>query len=161
MAKQMIKDLLFHATHGLCRITAIDPDGISCVLSPVAQNHAKARFIVPLKMLPEAGFNKLMSVLEARSVLEYLKSGNKKNSKPGNAWVMAAEICTESASGSDKKDGRARQKIEKNVRSLSSELAYVLEISIEETCRTMLKNLKEISAVHPSVLVAFSKAVNA
>lgn len=155
-------DLLFHASHGLCRVTAVSVNPKSrettYELLPVLQNYARTRFLVPETVLADSGFNKLISVREARAILEYFKTGKKKSSNAGSAWVMAEEIRLESRSDESARGSKTRQRMTQCVRGLSSELAYVLQLSVKEICEIMKGHLSHGSAIHQPVMAALMDA---
>ncbi len=160
----LVDDLLFHSSHGLCRVSEITPASgageTSYVLLPLLRNQSKSRFIIPAAMLADSGFNKLMSVREANSIMEYFKTGRKKDSDLSPTWAMAAMIHLESSSQETARDVRKRQKMAQCVKGLAGELAYVLQTTVKEICDAIRKNLELILTINPIVLVALSNAEN-
>lgn len=161
----LVKDsLLFHPTHGLCRVSAVlqgpAPDEIRYELLPMLQHQAKIRYIVPQKMLTESGFHPLMTVRQAKSILEFFKTGKKKKSnQSGEAWAMAVVIHTESFNRENMKDSRMRQKLSLSVKALSAELAFILHLSVKEVCDAIRQNLRQQSAaINRGVLTALINA---
>ena len=153
-------DLLFHSTHGLCRVVAVTESAqsaeISYSLLPVSSNRAKVRFIIPASSLENSGFSKPISVKEAHAILEYFKTGDKKDSECGQAWTQSVMIWTESCGKSSVKDARKRQRLERSVKGLASELAFVLKITAREIADRIQKNMGSIANINPLVLAALS-----
>lgn len=163
-AKLAKDDLLFHATHGLCRVTAVTASGdskeISYFLFPVSANRGKVRFIIPLSSFEESGFNKLISTKEANAILDYFKTGTKKESQSGQAWTQAVLVWSESSSGDRLKDKKRRQMLEEAIKSISAELAFALNQPAKETAQQILKNLGAPSKVNPLVTAVLSNVEN-
>lgn len=153
-------DLLFHSTHGLCRVVAVtqaaESAEISYSLLPVSSNRAKVRFIIPASSLENSGFSKPISVKEAHSILEYFKTGAKKDSECGQAWTQSVMIWTESCGKSSVKDARKRQRLERSVKGLVSELAFVLKITAREIADRIQKNMGAVANINPLVLAALA-----
>lgn len=155
-------DLLFHASHGLCRVTTISKSPASkemdYSLLPVNTNHAKVRFVIPQSSFENSGFNKLISPKDAHSILEFFKTGKKKDSSSGQAWEVAEMISLESSRKDAVKDNKKQQRLSVCVKSLASELAFVLNTTVPEITEKMRKNLRAVSAIHPLVLNALVHA---
>lgn len=159
MKKPIIKDdLLFHSVHGLCRVAsinrAIPPSEASYSLLPIPTNRAKVRFTIPLSSLENSGFSKLISVKQANAILEYFRTGEKKDSENGPAWILAEILRAESFSKDPAKDARKRQRLEQSVKGLAGELAFVLKLDMKETAAKIRKNLG--SSINPLVLTVLS-----
>ncbi len=156
----VIDDLLFHSVHGLCRVSAVTPSAPSAEASysllPASSNRANVRFIVPESSLEESGFSKLISIREANAILEYFKTGDKKESECGQAWTQAMMIWSESSGKDLAKDTRKRQKLERSVKGLAGELAFVLQFTLKEIANRIQKNLGVISKINPLVLTALA-----
>lgn len=155
-------DLLFHSAHGLCRVVGISrsPESVeaSYSLLPVSSNNAKVRFIVPESSLENSGFSKPISVKEANAVLAYFKTGDKKDSHNGQAWTQSVMIWTESQGKTSMKDARKRQRLERSVKGLIGELAFVLNITAREIAGMIQKNLESLTQINPVVLAALANA---
>ncbi len=153
-------DLLFHAVHGLCRVTTITQSAqsrdVTYSLLPVSSNKAKARFTILESSLEDSGFSKLISVKEANKILEYFKTGNKKDSESGQAWTQAVMIWSESLNKDSVKDARKRQRLERSVKGLAGELAFVLKFTLKEMAVKIQRNLGAISKINPLVLTALA-----
>ena len=161
MKKPIVKGtLLFHPTHGLCRVALIlgtaESKEVSYSLLPVARNSAKVRFIVPQSSLENSGFSKLISAKEANAILEYFKTGAKKDSECSPTWTLAVVIWSESCSKESAKDTRRRQRVERSVKGLAGELAVVLKINLKEITEKIQKNLGNVSTINPLVLTALA-----
>lgn len=153
-------DLLFHSVHGLCRVAAVTcpprtPEE-TYTLVPVAMTHARVRFTVPRNSLESSGFNKLISPKEAHAILEYFKTGRKRESASGSAWLLAMTIWTESCSKESVKDVRKRQRLERSVNGLAEELAFVLKTTAFDIAERMQKNLAALMTINPLVLSALT-----
>ncbi|MBI3313910.1 MAG: hypothetical protein HYZ83_06720 [Candidatus Omnitrophica bacterium] len=163
MKETIVKDdLLFHSVHGLCRVSAVVQSGqskeTSYALLPVLINRAKVRFVVPESSLESSGFSKLISSREADAILDYFKTGKKADSKCSQAWEQAVWIWSESYNKDSLKDARKRQKLERSVRGLSGELAYVLKMTVKEIAEKIRKNLGPVSQINPLVLTVLANA---
>jgi RNA polymerase-interacting CarD/CdnL/TRCF family regulator len=153
-------DLLFHSVHGLCRVAAVTRPPVSpevtYTLVPVAITHARVRFTVPLNSLESSGFNKLITPKQANAILEYFKTGQKKESAGGSAWLLAMMIWTESCSKESVKDVRKRQRLERSVNGLAEELALVLKTTAFDIAEKMQTNLAALTTINPLVLSALA-----
>ena len=153
-------DLLFHSAHGLCRVEAVIHDAkseeISYSLLPVISNRGKIRFVIPQSSLEESGFGKPISVKEANAVLEYLKTGDKKDSESGQTWTLAAMIWSESHNKEILRDSRKRQRLERSVKGVAGELAFVLKVTLKEMTERIQRNLGAIANINPLVLTALA-----
>lgn len=157
MKEAIVKnDLLFHAVHGLCRVTAVVPQAQSRELGysllPVSSNRAKIRFMIPESSLENSGFNKLISTKEADAILDYFKTGEREGPECSQAWDLAVLIRTESCNKEPVKDGRKRQKLEHSVKGLAGELAFVLEKTLKEIAERIQRNLGSIPKINPFIL---------
>jgi len=153
-------DLVFHSVHGLCRVAEVTRKTPSeesrYVLLPASSNRAKVRFVMPESSLKESGFGLLISVKAARAILEYFKTGVEKKTGCSQAWQQAELIWAESRSKDPVKDSRRRQRVDRAVKGLAGELAFVLQMSLTEVVDKIQKNLGRISAINPLVLAAFT-----
>jgi len=156
-------DLLFHAVHGLCRVAAmtrsVQEKELSYTLLPVTNNKAKIRFTIPESALKNSGFSKLLSVKEGHAILKYFKTGKtgkKDDSKDSQSWKLAMLIGSESSSKESVKDARKRQQVDSAVKGLTSELAFVLKMTLKEIAGTIRGNLGRISDINPLVLTALT-----
>ncbi len=163
MTKKILKnELLFHTIHGLCRVVSVTREASSKTdyyeLRPVSQTRSKARFTIPRDLLESSGFNRLVSAKEAAEILEYLKTGDKKKTGEGNAWVLAVTLRAEARSKEVLKDKRKAQQLNHLVKSLVGEMAIVLQATAEETLEKIQENLKPTSKINPLILAAFASA---
>lgn len=163
MIKKNINDLLFHASHGLCRIEKIsrdseDKETTVFVLIPVLKSFAKVRFMIPENKFEDSGFKTLMTVPEANQILDFFKTGKKPDS--GQNWDMAIHIADEAHSGQTGKDLRKRQQLGQYVKALAGEISCVLQISIQEACDRIRKNLRQQCVIKAGVLVALAEVGN-
>ena len=161
MTETIVKnDLLFHAVHGLCRVAAmtrsVQAKELSYTLLPVTNNKAKIRFVIPESALKNSGFSKLVSAKEGHAILKYFKTGKKDDSKDSQAWKLAMLIGSESSSKESVKDARKRQQVDSAVKGLTSELAFVLKMTLKEIAGTIRGNLGRISDINPLVLTALT-----
>ncbi len=165
-AKQMKEtilkdDLLFHGSHGLCRVSAILPaDRVSGEVSysilPVVASKAKVRFVVSEKSLENSGFCKLVSVHEANSILDFFKTGSSKESKNTQAWALSVTIWSEAMNKDSMKDMRKRQRLERSVKGITGELAYVLKSTVRDVADRIQKNLGPVSELNPLLVSALA-----
>ncbi len=149
-------DLLFHSVHGLCRVATVTPSAqpkeVNYSLLPVSSNKGKVRFIIPESSLENSGFSKLISVKEANAILDYFKTGDKKDSECGQAWTLAETVWSESYGTEAVKDKKKRQLLERSVNGLVGELAFVLNSTLKQIAERIQRNLGAISKINPLVL---------
>ncbi|OGW82131.1 MAG: hypothetical protein A2Z83_07800 [Omnitrophica bacterium GWA2_52_8] len=162
MKESILKDdLFFHYVHGLCRVgevTGAGSAGISYLLLPVTNTKANERFIVPAMSFEDSGFSKPVTVRGAYAILDFIKTGDKKESECGRAWELAALVRTEGKSREPAKDARKRQHLERTVKGLVFELAFVLKTSAGDITARMRKNLGAAAEINPFVLTALTNA---
>ncbi len=153
-------DLLFHPTHGLCRVATVTRSSGSsettyCLL-PAVTSHANIRFIIPSSSFENSGFNKLITLKDAQGILKFLKNGNKKNSGTCQAWELAAFIYSQAFCKDPLKDARSRQKLTQAVQGLVREMALVLSLSPFEIAQKIRGNFGPSSAINPLLLLALT-----
>jgi RNA polymerase-interacting CarD/CdnL/TRCF family regulator len=161
MKERIVKhDLLFHSAHGLCRVAGIirsaQSKELSYSLLPISSNEGKVRFIIPDSSFEDSGFSKLITVKEANAILEYFKTGHKKDSEYGQAWTLAMMIWSESCGKDSVKDARKRQRLARSVKGLADELAFVLKMTAREIAERIQTHLGAISNINPVVLAALA-----
>lgn len=161
MSKKILKnEILFHAVHGICRVVAITrtpPEKEYCYsLLPIPQSRSKSRFAVPGDLLESSGFNRMVSPKDATAILEYLKTGEKKESAVGAAWASAVTLRAEARSKEVLKDKRKSQQLNLLVKSFTNELAIVLQSTVQETREKIQENLAPVSKINPAILTALT-----
>jgi len=160
MTQTIIKDdLFFHSSHGVCRVSGIQnpraAQGCSYILSPLARDRGKARFVIDREAFEASGFNRLTSPAEGQAVLEYFRTGKSTFKKDTEIWRRAQLIRKESLSRTLGADGRKRQEIERAIKGLVKELACVLETPIEEISKKIKDSLSRKAVMNVVVLNAF------
>lgn len=158
-----VDDLLFHSVHGLCRVLAVNPQSSQLAetgftLVPVSTNRANAKFMIPESLLISSGFSKLISTAEGNEILDYFKTGEKKDSRSGKTWELAIMIRTESRSKEFAKDGKKRQALDRAVKGICGELAYIYKLTVRDIADRIQKNLGTAATIHPLVLTALTNA---
>ncbi len=160
-------DLLYHAVHGLCRIDRMiqqiqSGKKVQCYsLVPKIANKMKMRFIIGVDSIEDSGFHTLIPLKEANQILEYLKAGDSGAlaARQNEIWGFAQAILAFSQGEMDVKDQRKRQLLERSVKGLLGELAFVFSMTLKETAARIQKSLGSISKINPSVITAFARAV--
>lgn len=164
-------DLLYHSTHGLCRVervtrpSASGQGGLSYSLVPKIAAKMKSRFVIAASDLAVSGFHDLVSPKEAHKILNYLKTGNGKNNiesesslpQEDPAWGLARALQTFAHDKFEAKDQRKRQALERSVRGLVGELSCVFKTSLKKTADKIQKSLGR-AHINPSVLSALTLA---
>jgi RNA polymerase-interacting CarD/CdnL/TRCF family regulator len=154
-------ELLFHPTHGLCELTGVVKSSgskeDSYLVQPVQRNHDRIRFIIPQEALVESGFDRLITADDARAILKYLETGEKKKSRSCQAWDLATTVFDEASTKEFIKDARRRHALERAVKGLAGQLSCVLRCTIRQTADTIQKKLKAVSAVNPLVAAMLQK----
>lgn len=165
--KIVVGDLLYHAVHGLCRIASIITQSQSgkkalCYsLVPKTSNKSKMRFIINIDDVEASGFHTLVSLKEAKQILKYLRAGDRNVAFTGKneTWDLAQIILSSSHDKIEAKDQRRRQALERSVKGLLGELAFVFNITLKETAARIEKNLGNSLKVHPLVATTLAHAV--
>ena len=165
--KSTAGDLLYHAVHGLCRIDRIikekqsGKEVLRYSLVPKVTNKMKMRFIIGSDDMQISGFHTLVSVKEANQVMDYLKAGDPAAAfgGPNEAWSFAQAILSFSADKTEAKDQRKRQALQRSVKGLLGELAFVFNLPLKETADRIKKSLGSPSKVSPLVTAALVNAV--
>ncbi len=164
MKETILKDdLLFHGSHGLCRVSAILPPeqrggDVSYSLLPVVASRGKVRFVISEKSLESSGFCKLISVDEANSILDFFKTGSSKDSRNSQAWALSVTIWSEASNKDSMKDMRKRQRLERSVRGITGELAYVLKSTVKDVAERIQRNLGPVADLNPLLVSALANA---
>ncbi|MBI2167646.1 MAG: hypothetical protein HYU34_05350 [Candidatus Omnitrophica bacterium] len=175
-AERVRGDLLYHAFHGLFRVDEViqqrQPGGpVRCYsLVPQKADKSKTRFTVAVTGIGDSGFRALVSLREAKEILQYLGKRvvaaipSRAVSKAGssilqdNAWNLAQTLLSFSFEKPEAKDPRSRQKLERSVKGLVGELALVFNMTLKEAAAKVRKSLGAASRVNPSVLAALAHA---
>ncbi len=163
LVKAILKDdLFFHSVHGLCRVEAVTQQTkskeTSYALVPVPSKRAKTQYIIPESSLAESGFSKLITLKNAKAILKYFETGEKKGSGDHPAWEAAELVMAESQNKSTVRDARKRQMLERSVKGLVGEIAYVFNTTLQETSNRIRKSLGSIPNINPLVLNALAHA---
>lgn len=157
-------DLLYHAVHGLCRMDRVIHENrsgkeILCyALVPKIKKRMKVRFVIPLDDVEASGFHALVSMKEANEILDYLKAGDRTAIQTNQTWLLAQNLLCFSSEQIGPRDQRKRQILERSVKGLVGELAYVLKMTLGETVALVRKSLGKISQINPPVLAALAHA---
>ena len=157
-------NLLYHAAHGLCWVNGViteDQSGkkVPCYsLIPKVMNQMKTRFIIGVADIEGSGFHAIISPKEANRLLRYLKIGNSKAIQQNQTWLLAQNILSCAYDKSKVKDQRKRQIVERSVKGLVGELAFVFKMTLKETAEKIQKQLGTISRINPLVLAALENA---
>ena len=157
-------DLLYHAVHGLCRVDEIAKENQSgkevlCYsLVPNTANRMKVRFVVSVVDIQASGFHAPVSLKEAHEILEYLRAGVLTvATAEDQAWVLAKAILSSSRDNLIK-DARKRQMLERSVKGLVGELAFVLKMTLKDMAVSIQKSMGNVSQISPMVLTALAHA---
>ena len=157
-------NLLYHAVHGLCWVNGVmtqDQSGqkVPCYsLIPKVMNQMKTRFIIGVADIEGSGFHVIISPKEANKLLRYLKIGNGTVVPKNQTWDLAQTILSCAYDKSKVKDQRKRQIVERSVKGLVGELAFVFNMTLKETAEKIQKQLGAISRINPLVLAALAHA---
>lgn len=168
--KVALGDLLYHSTHGLCRVNQLinenrgGQETLCYVLVPKIATRAKTRFVIEDTSLQASGFHPLVSVREANKILDYLTAGeietvdSNSDQKLGetfiqdhNALGFAKKILILCRQDFEGKNKRSRQALERSTKGLVGEFAYVFKITLKEASEKIQKCLRNISKVNPLV----------
>ncbi len=159
-------DLLYHGVHGLCRIDKVikgsgaDKKSLQYSLVPKVPNKMKMRFIIGGDDIEASGFHTVISLKEANRILEYFKNGDHKEVFIGKneTWDLAQALLSLSHDHPEAKDQRKRQLLERSIKGLLGELAFVLKMTLPETAMQIRKNLEASSKINPLVVTALVNA---
>ncbi len=170
-------DLLYHAVHGLCRVDEVTQEkqpgreGRCYSLVPKVTNKMKVRFIIPGADMKASGFHVLISLKEAKEILDYLEARDitalpsgieakaASSSRPENqAWDLAKALLSFSREDLEVKDLKNRQMLGRSAKGLVRELAFVFNMTLKETAAKVRKSLGNTPRINPSVLAALVHA---
>jgi RNA polymerase-interacting CarD/CdnL/TRCF family regulator len=171
--------LLFHSSHGPCRITDIIKQTESgggqyyYSLESKQPRFKRARFLVDSDQVEASGFHLALSPKEANQILDYLKTSDPSNRglgkeqsemilgliKKNTPWAFSRVILIFSL----EKDGKAakgkREMLDRAAKGLIRELSFALEIPEEEAFFRMKKSLKRSKKTNPWVLDTISHSL--
>lgn len=131
-------------------------DVISYALVPTVFNPGKLRFIFATHNMEVSGFHVPMSVKEANAIMGYFRKGILQNAEDNPSWVMAKSIFCCAHDDVQAKEQKRRQTLERAVRGLIPELAFVLKISVTEAVSQVRKCLECAGQIGPLVLSALN-----
>lgn len=155
-------DLLYHATHGLCRVMTVIEDKtkakdyLYALLPETLENRSKIRFTLPHSALALSGFNRLISEDEAQAILEYFQSGRGKVAEDDHAWALAISLREEARSTDNSRDARRSLKLKQLTRALVGELACALKCTLREISQRVQQKMDVTMTINPMVLTAFA-----
>jgi len=127
-------------------------------LVPKTTSKMKVRFLVPASDLKTSGFHKVISIKDAKKILDYLRTGKDKVEQSDQTWTLARNILSFSKNKVNTRDQRKRQQLEHSVKGLVGELAYVLQMSFKKTALLIGKNLARVAQIDPLVFGALDRA---
>ena len=181
VAKSKFKkgDLLYHPTHGLCRLERIvnrkegGKETQFYSLVPKIGTQMKVRFLIDAEQVETSGFHSPISSAEANKILDYLKASNVTASTSAEdqnktftsfaqskeAWTFAKAVLFFSHDKSEVREQRKRQMLDRAVKGLVGELSVVLDITAKEAVSKVRKSLERTLKINPSVLVVLGQAV--
>lgn len=170
-------DLFFHSSHGLCRVDELMKENhagkeVLCYsLVPKVATRAKARFIIEGASLQASGFHPLVTVPEANKILDYLSKGKVSEISPANElaaqsrssqsnhlWGLASEILSSCGQDLEGKNKKRRQILERAVKGLVGEFAFVFKVTSQDAAAKIRKCLKNVSKTNPLVLTLLDQA---
>jgi len=170
-------DLLFHSSHGLCRVDELMKENhagkeVLCYsLVPKVATRAKARFIIEGASLRTSGFHPLISTKEANKILDYLAAGKAEAAPPGrdaksghglvqehHAWSLAKEILFFCSQDLEAKNKSKRQALERSIKGLVGEFSFVFKITSKEAADKIQKCLRGIAKTNPVILGILDQA---
>lgn len=161
MPKPVLKikknDLFFHYIHGLCRVTMISKpydsqDEKTYTLLPVEKNpNNTTKFHIQESGFPDSCFIKLVSVEEAQSILVFLKNGKEKKNEITQLWALAKFIYEAAESKDHVKTGPKRLELDRALRALVAQLAFILNLSVKETASRIQENLSAKLDINPYI----------
>lgn len=158
------QDLLYHPTHGLCRVERVTEQEqagkkVPCYsLVPRVGSKMKVRFVVAAPDLEASGFHRVISAKEANRILEYLKAGDNSADQTGQTWTLAKNILSFSKDKLNPRDQRKRQLMEHSVKGLVGEFSCVLKISLKEAVRKIQQSLGSNTTIHPLLYASLARA---
>lgn len=171
-------DLLYHAIHGLCRVSetskSADKDGketVNYTLVPHIAKSGNQRFGFGAHDLEVSGFHALITKAEAQAILDYFRKGRivdlsaqvKLKTVPNystdiQTWALAETLLSCAHDNIAAKDLRRRRTLERAARGLICEMAHVFQIPIKEAGDQVRKSLECTHKVDPLVLAAIHNA---
>lgn len=163
--------LLYHAVHGVCRVQKVVKERRSEKISQyiIVPNDTplnKVLFTVAGDSLEVSGFHPLVSLESAKSILEYFKAGEGRAhasetfaSEDAPTWALAKEFLNCCRNENAAKDQRRRQTLERSVRGLTRELAFVFKISLADVVAQVRKNLERTAKINPVMLNCLAQVV--
>ena len=170
--------LLYHSSHGPCRITDIVKQTQSgkgqyyYSLESKQPRFRGARFLIDSDQVEASGFHLAISPKEANNILDYLKTSDPSNRglgkgqsemildliKKNTPWAFSRVILIFSLEKDGKVAKGKREMLDRAVKGLIRELSFTLEIPEEEALFRMKKSLKR-SQVNPWVLDTISHSL--
>ncbi len=175
--KIVLGDLLYHSAHGLCRVNELikenhtDKKVLRYALVPKVATRMRARFVIESPSMQASGFHHLVSVNEANEILEYLAAGEtevipsgseakaeRHSTQENHPWNLAKEILSSCGQDFEAKNKRKLQALERSVKGLVGEFAFVFKITAKETAVKIRKCLRGISKINPLVLSMLEEA---
>jgi hypothetical protein len=171
-------DLLYHAVHGLCRVSetskSADKDGketVNYTLVPHIAKSGNQRFAFGAHDLEVSGFHTLVSKAEAQAILDSFRKGRIVNvsdqgkvkppssfSSDVQTWALAEVLLSCAHDTVAAKDLRKRRTLERAARGLICEFAHVFEVPAREAANQVRKSLECSRKLDPLVLAAINNA---
>jgi len=169
-------DLLYHSSHGPCRIKDILKETQSgksryCYELESRQAHlGRSRFLVDTDQVETSGFHPAISRKEANRILNYLKTNDPKDRSLGmkqaqvvlglieenTPWAFARAILILARETNGKGAKGKREMLGRAAKGLAFELAFAFAIPNEEGVLLMKKSLKQKAKTNPWALETIS-----
>src|SRR3989338_1483231 len=167
--------LLFHSSHGLCRIKEINKQIQSWKeqyyysLESREARFKRAKFIIDASQINTSGFHLVISREEANKILNYLKTNDLSNEnqniqelskevlsliEKNTPWAFSKVILIYSREKNGQVAKGKREMLLRAVKGLMRELSFVLNLSEREVCQKVKKNLVYRSKANQWVLDA-------
>ena len=171
-------DLLYHAIHGLCRVSetskSADKDGketVNYTLVPHIAKSGNQRFGFGAHDLQISGFHTLITKEEAQAILDFFRKGRivdlaeqvKLKTAPNfsadvQTWALAQTLLSCAHDNVAAKDLRRRRTLERAAKGLICEIAHVFQIPTREAADQVRKSLECTHKIDPLVLAAINNA---
>lgn len=151
-------DLFYHYVHGLCRVVIVskscgDQKETVYTLHPVEKNyHNNMKFHIDENRFENSGFNRMISVDEARNMLKFFKSGRGNKLATTRLWKLARMIYETAGKDDPIKAGSERLALDRALKALVWQLAFIFNLTVNETGSRILDNLSVKLNVNPYIM---------
>lgn len=152
--KRSRNDLFYHYVHGLCRLVTVSKpyskdEETVYTLVPVETSKGMMKFHISESGFESSGFNAMISVREARRLIDFLAGKKVRPHEQSRAWQLAHKVMEINGAVGASETPQVRMDVERSVKSLVFQLGFILNLPIREIAVQVTDALSNSSEINP------------